>query len=61
MKDKFVLQNENTGTIHQLRKDGRTQCGRKNGPNEKRRKLSSAKKHPKARVCNTPGKCAPAL
>ena len=56
-KDKFVLQNDNTGTIHQIRRDGKTYCGRPNGPNDKRRRLSSALKHKNAHLCNTPGKC----
>lgn len=56
--DKFVLQNDVTGTIHQIRRDGKTYCGRPNGPNDKRRRLSKAQLHPTARFCKTPGKCA---
>lgn len=57
MPDKFVLQNDVTGTIHQLRRDGKTYCGRKNGPNDKRRRYSKALNHPRAHHCQARGKC----
>jgi hypothetical protein len=57
-KDKFVLQHERWGTIHQLEKGNRTYCGNgNNGGNFKRKRLSKALAHPLARFCKTPKKC----
>jgi hypothetical protein len=56
MPDKFVLQHDRSGTIHQLKPGGKTTyCG--NGNNGEagytRKRLSKANAHPQAHHCNT--------
>lgn len=53
----MVLQHVVNDTIHTLRKDGRTLCGR-GGESFKKRRLTSANKRPNAHFC---GKCGHAV
>lgn len=56
MAEKFVLQNENTGTIHQIIRGRQTYCGAgKNSKDYKRRSVRVARQHPKVKYCQ--GKC----
>ena len=59
MPDKFVLQHDRLGTIHQLKPGGKTTyCGNGNsGGNYTRKRLSKANTHPKAHPCGTSKKC----
>lgn len=52
-KDPLVLQHDISGTIHELRKDGRTLCGRTKSENYKKRRLSVAQKRLNAHWCGS--------